>query len=104
MVEAARSDLLVISDSNVRAPQSYLTDLVATKQMENAGLVTSVFAGTGERSLGAALENVQLNGFVAAGSALPTLFRDAAVVGKSMLFSRQEFEALGGFERVSDVL
>lgn len=104
MLAAAEHDLLVISDSNVRAPRNYLTDLVATKLEQDAGLVTSVFAGTGEASLGAALENVQLNGFVAAGAALPTMLSDAAVVGKSMLFSRRELDALGGFDRVSDVL
>jgi ceramide glucosyltransferase len=47
---------------------------------------------------------VQLNGFCAAGAALPTLLGDALVVGKSMLFSRSVFESLGGFERVGNVL
>ena len=41
-----------------------------------------MFAGHGERSLGASLECVELCGFVAAGSALPTAFGDAAVVDK----------------------
>jgi ceramide glucosyltransferase len=104
MLAAAEHDLLVISDSNVRAPKNYLRDMVATKLETDAGLVTSVFAGSGEASFGAALENVQLNGFVAAGAALPTMLSDAAVVGKSMLFSRRELESLGGLDRVSDVL
>lgn len=104
MLAAAKHDLLLISDSNVRAPRSYVRDMVATREEKDAGLVTSAFAGAGERTIGAALENVQLNGFIAAGAALPTLLSDAAVVGKSMLFSRREFEQLGGFERVSDVL
>ena len=54
--------------------------------------------------MGAALENVQLNGFCAAGSALPTLSGDAAIIGKSTLFSRAALERLGGLARLSCVL
>ncbi len=106
MLPFATHDLLLISDSNVRVPDTYLSEMVATLQSGErpAGLVTNLFAGVGENCLGAALENVQLNGFCAAGSALPTLAGDAAVIGKSMLFSKKSFERLGGFARVADVL
>jgi ceramide glucosyltransferase len=105
MLPHATCDLLLISDSNVRAPRHYLSELVDTyHQSPNVGLVTNLFAGSGENTLGAALENVQLNGFCAAGAALPTLLGDALVVGKSMFFSRREFEKLGGFARVANVL
>lgn len=105
MVSHARHDLLLISDSNVRAPKCYLSEAVSALDADpRVGLVTHLFSGTGERTLGDALENVQLNGFVAAGSALPTSFGQAAVVGKSMLFRRSVFERLGGFESVSDLL
>lgn len=77
--------------------------MTATAEEEN-GLVTNLFAGTGEDGLGSSLENVQLNGFCAAGAALPTLLGDALIIGKSMLFSKKVFEELGGFRRVADVL
>lgn len=105
MLPLASHDLLLISDSNVRVPPSYVVDMVRTYgQKPNTGLVTSLFAGTSEDGLGSALENVQLNGFCASGAALPTLMGDALVVGKSMLFSRSAFEAVGGFARVREVL
>jgi ceramide glucosyltransferase len=105
MVSHGRHDLLVVSDSNVRAPKHYLRDMVRTLQSdERVGLVTNVFAGTDEDGLGAALENVQLNGFCAAGATLPTRLGSPAVVGKSMLLSRSRFESLGGFQRVADLL
>lgn len=115
MLPHARYDLVLISDSNVRAPSDYLDDLAATYlsgaeegapagRTAPIGLVTNVFSGLGERDLGAALENVQLNGFIAAGALVPTRAGDAAVVGKSMFFSRAVFERLGGFEVVSGVL
>lgn len=105
MVAAAEHDLLLVSDSNVRAPSHYLAEMVETLLADpRNGLVTNLFAGAGEDGLGAALENVQLNGFCAAGAALPTLLGDALVIGKSMLFSRARFESLGGFARVANVL
>lgn len=100
----ARHDLLLISDSNVRAPTHYVRELAALHELPNVGMVTNLFAGSRERTLGAALENVQLNGFCAAGFALPTLSGDAAVVGKSTLFSRATLDRLGGLSRLSCVL
>jgi ceramide glucosyltransferase len=104
MIRFAAHDAVMISDSNVRVPRGYLREAARAFSEPGVGLVTHVFAGVGERTLAAMLENVQLNGFVAAGSALPTLLGDPAVVGKSMLFSRRTFDALGGFDSVADVL
>ena len=100
----ARHDLVLISDSNVRAPAHYVRELACVHRAKRAGIVTNLFAGTGEQSLGAALDNVQLNGFCAAGAALPTLAGDAAVIGKSTLFSRTTLEQLGGLSRLACVL
>lgn len=70
MLPHASHDLLLISDSNVRAPAHYVSEMVETLLADpKNGLVTNLFAGTGEDGLGSALENVQLNGFCAAGTA-----------------------------------
>src|SRR5882724_2610070 len=104
MLPHATHDLLLISDSNVRAPRHYVSELARLHASTGAGIVTNLFAGSDERTLGAALENVQLNGFCAAGSALPTLSGDAAIIGKSTLFSRKALDSLGGLSRLSCVL
>jgi ceramide glucosyltransferase len=104
LLPIASHDLVLVSDSNVRAPRTYVRELAALYARERPGLVTNLFAGTGEDSLGAAVENVQLCGFCAAGTALPTLLGDALLVGKSVLFSRRTLEQLGGLKRFSDVL
>ncbi len=105
MVPRASHELLLVSDSNVRVPPHYVREMVEVLRADpEAGLVTSLFAGQGEDSLGSALENVQLNGFCAAGATLPTAAGEPAVIGKSLLFSRTVFERLGGFARVADVL
>jgi ceramide glucosyltransferase len=104
MLPHASHDLVLISDSNVRAPAYYVRELATIHQRDHAGIVTNLFAGSTERTLGAALDNVQLNGFCAAGSALPTLVGDAAIIGKSILLSRSALDKLGGLERLSYVL
>ena len=104
MLPHATHDLALVSDSNVRAPAHYVRELATIHAVERPGLVTNLFAGVGEDSLAAAIENVQLSGFCAAGIALPTLLGDALLVGKSALFSRRRLERLGGLRKLSDVL
>lgn len=104
LVPEARHDLVLVSDSNVRAPRHYVRELASIYEQQRPGLVTNLFAGSGEASLGGALESVELAGFCAPGVALPTLLGDPLLVGKSALFSRVRFEQLGGFRRLRDVL
>jgi ceramide glucosyltransferase len=105
MISAVQHDVVVISDSNIAVPPDYLRRMCAELGDPRVGLVTSAFAGTGEQTLGATLENLHLNGVVAAGAALPTsVLGHPVVVGKSMMFRRSVLDRLGGFESVASVL
>lgn len=105
LARAARHDLLVVSDSNVRVRPDYLDGIAAALADPGVGLVTHPIAGVGERRLGSVLENLHLAGSVAPGVVgAQVLAGRALVVGKSMALRRADLARLGGFESVKNVL
>jgi ceramide glucosyltransferase len=104
LLPRAAHDLVLVSDSNIRAPRHYLTELAGLHAAERPGLVTNLLVGGSEDTLGAALSSVELSSFCAPGVALPTLLGDPLLVGKSALFSRSTLARVGGLERFRDVL
>lgn len=103
LAAAARGEILVTSDSNVRVAPGYLADLVAPLRDPAVGLVTNLFAGTGERTLGAALENLQLAAQITPSVVLSTLGAPVTV-GKSMAMRRDDLARLGGWAAFGSVL
>lgn len=96
--------VILISDSNVRVRPSYLRDTAAYLADPSVGLVSNLFAGEDEQSFAAALENLELNGFIAGGVALASVLRLTCVVGKSMMMPVKVLEAIGGFASVRNLL
>jgi len=103
-LEPGSHDILLISDSNVACPSDYLERMVAQLQQPGVGMVTSLFAGVGEETLGATLDNLHLIGHVAPSVALTQDVGEPAVIGKSMMFRHSVFNSLGGFDAVKNVL
>jgi len=101
----ATGELFVISDSNVRVGSRYLWSLVSELSDPRVGIVTSLFAGTGERTLGAALENLQICAGTAPGiAAMDAVSGRPLTVGKSMALRKRDLVQLGGFRPVGHVL
>jgi ceramide glucosyltransferase len=102
---AATGTIVVVSDSNVRVAPDYVEGLVGELSRPGVGVVSSIFAGTGEQTLGAALENLQLGALVAPGVVSSRFWTGRTItVGKSMAMWRDALRSVGGFERVGDLL
>ncbi|MDG3003336.1 glycosyltransferase [Paludisphaera mucosa] len=99
-----RHDVLLISDSNVRARPSYLRETAGYLAEPSVGMVTNLFVGRGEVYPGAVLENLQINGYIAGGMALASMLGVTCVVGKSMMLRGSVLEAIGGFASVRNLL
>jgi ceramide glucosyltransferase len=105
LTAGAEGTVLVVSDANVEVAPDYLGNLVGCLLRPGVGLVSSVIAGSGERSLGAALENAQLGASVAPAVVTAHLVCGRAItVGKSMAMRRRDLERVGGWESVGGVL
>jgi ceramide glucosyltransferase len=105
LAAAARHEILVVSDSNVRVGAGYLAEIAAALEDAAVGLVTHPVVGVGEARLGSLCDNLHLASSVAPGmvGAKRVVGKDL-VVGKSMALRRADLDRLGGFAAVADVL
>ncbi len=96
-------DILVINDSNIAVTPTYLQAMVRPlAEQPKVGLVSSLFAGTGEKTFWSFIENMYINGLlVNMLAAFLGLTQEALVIGKSNAFRRSVFERLGGFESLA---
>jgi ceramide glucosyltransferase len=103
--ETSQFPYFLISDSDVRVAPDYLREIIKPMEDPDVGLVSNLIRGIGSRTFGSLLENLHLNSFVIGHVAiLTTFFKMTVVVGKSMLMRKKEFEEIGGFEAVRNVL
>lgn len=96
--------LCLISDADVHPGPNYLTRLVRLYLGHDAHLVHSVLLGCDAQTLGAKLDNLQINSFVAANQIVLDAVKHPTVVGKSMLFRKEDLDAIGGWSVVKDTL
>ena len=97
---ASTTMILIGATRTSRARSSYLRETACYLSDPGIGLVTNLFAGVGEMHPAAVMENLELNGFIAAGIASAALLRTTCVVGKSMLLPVKVLNATGGFAAV----
>jgi hypothetical protein len=101
----ATGDVILLSDSNVRVAPDHLWSVVRGFADPRVGMVMTAFVGTGERTLGAALENLQICATTTPGLVAVNCWSPRPLaVGKAMGIRRADLAALGGFASVGDVL
>lgn len=105
MEHVATGEIFLVSDANVRVRPNYLDGIVAELQQPGVGLVSNIVAGTGERTWGAALENLHLGAHIAPGViGMKQAFGRPLTIGKSMAMWRRDLARVGGFASVANVL
>jgi ceramide glucosyltransferase len=105
LAEAARGDVLVISDADVRVSPDYLSRVVAPLADERVGLVTCPYRGLGPWGLAARLEALHMEGVF-----LPSVIFARRVMGQrvgmgaTLAVRRADLARAGGYASIADHL
>jgi ceramide glucosyltransferase len=110
MLPAARHELLLVNDSDIRVPADYLRKVIATLADSSVGLVTCLYRGVASPvaspTLGSRLEALGISTDFVPG-VLSARFLENGLhfgLGSTLAFRRRDLEAIGGFEALLDYL
>jgi ceramide glucosyltransferase len=106
LAAAARFDVLLVNDSDIRVAPDYLRTVITELHAPGTGLVTCLYRGVPANTLGSRLESLGIStdfvpGVLAAKQIEGGLHFG---LGSTLAFRRQELEAIGGFESIVDYL
>jgi len=105
MLEAARHDLLVMSDSDIRVTPDMLRTLAAEFQDPHTGLVTCPYRAVPGRSFWSLLEALGLNTEFLAGVLVARMLDGMRfALGPTIAARRGTLARIGGFEHLKDYL
>ncbi len=105
MLEAARHDMLVIADSDMRVDQRYLAAVTAPLLDPGAGAVTCLYQGVATAGKWAELGALHINfGFLPSVLAAEALGVNRGCFGATIAMRRETLGRIGGFMRVRDEL
>lgn len=105
MLPAAKHDVLVISDSDMRVASDYLSAVTAVLGRPGVGLVTCLYRGVSGGGLWSELSCLHINiGFLPQAVVGDALDRGDCCFGATMALRRSTLEAIGGFGVLADVL
>ncbi len=99
MMRAARHDILVIADSDLRCAPDYLSRIVASLRTQGTGLVTTLYAGLpAGPMLPARLGATQITHGFLPGALLARAMGRQDCLGATMALRRETLAAIGGLE------
>lgn len=106
MLPAARYDLFVLADSDMRVGPDYLAAVTAPLVSDNAvGLVTCLYRAISAGGLWSDLASLHINhGFLPQAVVGETIGQGAGCFGATMALDRSTLAATGGFEALADQL
>lgn len=105
MVREAHYDHLIVSDSDIRVSQDYLRRVVSPLTNPQVGLVTCLYRGIGNSTLGSRLEALGISTDFCPGVLVAQQIEGVKFgLGATLAFRRRELQAIGGFESLVDYL
>jgi ceramide glucosyltransferase len=106
MLPAARHEILLVDDSDIRVAKDYLRRVVAPLLDDSVGLVTCLYRGIAGRSLGSHLEALGISMDFVPGVLSARIVERGIhfALGSTMVFRRSDLDAIGGFEMLLDYL
>ena len=106
MLPAARHEMLLVNDSDIRVPRDYLRRVVSPLADSSIGLVTCLYRGAAGKAPGSRLEALGISTDFVPG-VLSARFLEKGLhfaLGSTMVFRRSDLAAIGGFEALLDYL
>jgi ceramide glucosyltransferase len=106
MLPAARHELLLVNDSDIRVPPDYLRKVIAPLAADSVGLVTCLYRAVASPTLGSRLEALGISTDFVPG-VLSARFLERGLhfgLGSTLAFRLRDLHAIGGFEALLDYL
>jgi ceramide glucosyltransferase len=106
MVRAARHEFLIVNDSDIRVEPDYLRRVLAPLSDPGIGLVTCLYRGVANSTLGSRLESLGISTDFSAGVLVAETIENGIRfgLGSTLAFRRRDLQAIGGFEGFVDYL
>ncbi len=104
LATAARNEILVLTDGDVRVGPNYLREVVAPFAHPKTGAVTSCYRGIAEKSLGAELEAIGATSDFFAGVLVAEWMEGMTFgLGASIVTTKQWVNKIGGFAAIANM-
>jgi len=106
MTQCANYEYLVVNDSDIRVDPDYLRCTVPLLADAKIGLVTCLYRGVADRTLGSRLEAVGISTDFCAGVVAARLLEGGLNfgLGSTLAFRRRDLSQIGGFKSLVDFL
>jgi ceramide glucosyltransferase len=106
MLPAARHELLLVNDSDIRVPPDYLRRVAPPLADASVGLVSCLYSAVAGPTLGSRLEALGISTDFVPGVLSARLLEKGLHfgLGSTLAFRRHDLQAIGGFETLLDYL
>jgi ceramide glucosyltransferase len=104
MMPAARHDVFVLSDADIRVKPDYLRTMMKPLRDPAVGLSTCLYRGVGDAGVASLLESLFINTDFIPMVLVGDWLGIRTAYGASIAFTREALDAIGGFEAIRDHL